>query len=279
MWISKKPYRDYLFKSQILIGLIGCIMLFSGVKSLGYNWFDIGGFNWVLVFCACVFIYRIDWFMHKLAVDKCINLLISGKPIEGSVFYPCLLLLYALVMLTFALPVQLLFHLGTIAVLYHFPASLPFQFRTWRRIPYLKVFLIAYVWAMLGSYYPAALLGLPLDKADIFTHFLCWFVYILAITLPFDIRDIHSDQSQNLWTITRAVGAGYTKLIAVLLLVVFTAIAYFVGAYPLGGLLALLLINVGLVLGVNDQRPVYYFKVLMDGMVVVTALFFASYSH
>lgn len=93
--------------------------------------------------------------------------------------------------------------------------SLPFSGLGLRAIPFLKLFLIAFVWA--GSS-----VGLLLVvHEDLFQHtllFISVFLFVIGITIPFDIRDSVSDE-RELKTIPQVIGINYAKTLSVISLI------------------------------------------------------------
>ena len=81
--------------------------------------------------------------------------------------------------------------LGLISSLYVFP----FYNTGLRKIPYLKIFLIAGSWACLSVFWWRE------PNLDSFILFLIRMTVIIAITLPFDMRDKQIDLDKNLKTI------------------------------------------------------------------------------
>lgn len=93
--------------------------------------------------------------------------------------------------------------------------SLPFSGLGLRAIPFLKLFLIAFVWA--GS---SIGLLLVVHQA-VFQHsllFLSVFLFVIGITIPFDIRDSASDEKE-LKTIPQVIGIKNSKILALLSLI------------------------------------------------------------
>ncbi len=73
--------------------------------------------------------------------------------------------------------------------------------RRLRDIPYLKIFLIAAVWSGATILLPVFQANEPLNQLDVAALITERFLFIFAITLPFDIRDIKADLQQGLKTI------------------------------------------------------------------------------
>ena len=102
--------------------------------------------------------------------------------------------------------------LGFVSVIYGLPIykNESHLFRL-RDLPGLKIFLIAFVWAYVTEGLPALINGEPLYYLALFERFL----FIFAITIPFDIRDVNYDAS-HLATIPQYFGINTAKLIALL---------------------------------------------------------------
>ena len=78
-----------------------------------------------------------------------------------------------------------------------------------RDVPGLKIFLIAFVWAYVTEGLPALINGEPLYFLALFERFL----FIFAITIPFDIRDVNYD-AFHLATIPQYFGINTAKWMA-----------------------------------------------------------------
>ncbi len=70
-----------------------------------------------------------------------------------------------------------------------------------REKPYLKIFLIAFVWSFATILLPLAQSNCKLDTIDIIKMLAERFFFIFAIAIPFDIRDMKSDKQDGLKTI------------------------------------------------------------------------------
>lgn len=159
-----------------------------------------------------------------------------------------------------------LLHLGVISLLYNIPDRFAqTRFRSIRSIPLIKVFLIAYVWAAIGAWYPALLFD-PL-KEKVLVLFLLFFVFILSITLPFDIRDYHSDKKARLLTVPGIIGIHYTKRLAILL-----GIGYGLGlGFFFGKPLAAVIVPTAIILLIlfsSGKRPDWYYTGLLDSLII-----------
>lgn len=157
---------------------------------------------------------------------------------------------------------QLLFLVipGLISVLYAFGKF------SLRNIPFLKIIWISSVWA--------SCIFLPFVDSEYFNQALIFsiltFVYIMALCIPFDIRDLKYDDS-NKKTIPQLLGVKGAKAIAsillfacIILLQVFDKVNWFDVVSILFGLL--------LILFAKQSCKELYFSGLIDGHLVLYGL-------
>ena len=138
-----------------------------------------------------------------------------------------------------------------------------------RDIPFIKIFVIAGVWAfVLGAF--------PLLKThpyrEVLTVFLDKFCFILAITIPFDIRDLAYDASSKK-TLPMLAGVVGAKAIALVALVVSFAINVFAPTNIIS--LSVFYLVAALLIGFSSQkRQELYYTGLIDGLLVVSPVVF-----
>lgn len=122
------------------------------------------------------------------------------------------------VLITFA-PIVLL------TMLYSIPVTVSKKklFRL-REIPYLKIFLIATVWSTSTILLPIVQSENSFSIAHVAVMLVERFLFIFAITIPFDIRDLEADRQANLKTIPmllnsqKALSLSYFSLLAFFLI-------------------------------------------------------------
>ncbi len=90
---------------------------------------------------------------------------------------------------------------------------------SFRNFPFIKIFSIAIAWAGTTVLFPVLDADLPLTS-DIWIEFIQRIALLIAITIPFDIRDITSD-TNDLRTIPQIVGILKSKYIGTILLLIF----------------------------------------------------------
>ena len=118
-----------------------------------------------------------------------------------------------------------LLHLAVLSIFYNVPKEAEGINRfPLRSIPIIKIFLIAYVWASISSFLPSILSGSLVLNTHNTLIFLAHFLFIMAITLPFDIRDFNRDNKESLITIPQLIGVKTTKVLAISSLIGFAII-------------------------------------------------------
>ncbi len=143
-----------------------------------------------------------------------------------------------------------------------------------RDIPCLKIFLIAFTWAMVTDGLPALIHDQKLDFLTLIERFL----FILAITIPFDIRDLRFDNT-NLRTLPQVYGVRKTKWIGVFALLIAELILayryFFEGNLNLWGAVAIYLTYEFSALLVYKSHPKLherYFTLGVEGMTIFMGL-------
>lgn len=171
----------------------------------------------------------------------------------------------------------LLIPVGLISILYTLPL---FGAKRLRDLHLIKIFLIAFVWAYLGV--------LPMIIDEVSNHlirlvFLEKFLFILAITLPFDIRDLGIDGS--LMTIPKVIGsrksyqvAAFALIIGLLTFGLYSSIGH--PPLPIQTIVAVFLayaITAYCIILSRNKSSDYYFSGLLDSTLIIRGLAFASY--
>lgn len=111
-----------------------------------------------------------------------------------------------------------------------------------RRIPGLKLFLISFTWAGVTLYFP--LYAANLQGMDgIWISFVQRFLFVMAITIPFDIRDAQFD-FPDLRTLPQVIGVGTSKAVAVAAIVLFELLEVYRSAVYDATFMASLMISV-----------------------------------
>lgn len=119
-----------------------------------------------------------------------------------------------------------LFPIGLVTVFYSLPVfkNRKTIFRL-REIPGLKIILISAVWSASTILLPIVQSGLDFDSFHVAAMLLERFLFVFAITLPFDIRDMAADRNAGLSTIPLWIGEQRSIYLAFALLILFMCLA------------------------------------------------------
>ncbi|TXE15884.1 hypothetical protein ES692_14780 [Psychroserpens burtonensis] len=110
-----------------------------------------------------------------------------------------------------------------------------------RSIGGLKVYIIAIIWAGVSVFLPLFNNQFKITDDVIITAFQR-FLFVLVLMLPFEIRDLNYD-GLKLATIPQKIGVKQTKLVGMLLLVLFYALNYYKDDLNIRSLLSSLIIS------------------------------------
>tara|TARA_R100000750_G_scaffold32961_3_gene21149 strand:+ start:13401 stop:14198 length:798 start_codon:yes stop_codon:yes gene_type:complete len=151
-----------------------------------------------------------------------------------------------------------------------------------RDIPYLKIFVIAFVWTLVTG-----LLPLVNNIEQINLHYILFlvkqFLFVVAITIPFDIRDMKYDIEKGIKTFPLVVGVKKVIILGVLLLLGFIAIASYeflvfqniTMSLWMAEIITILLVAVLLLLS-KKQQPELFYSFIVEGtslLLAITVLF------
>ncbi|RED42256.1 hypothetical protein DFQ10_109151 [Winogradskyella eximia] len=165
--------------------------------------------------------------------------------------------------------------LGVVTFFYAIPVMLPKRYlfddhKNLRQIGGLKVYVIALVWAFTSVYLPVVNEAVSID-ADVIILGLQRFCYVLVLMLPFEIRDLNYD-SLKLATIPQKIGIKKTKIIGVLLLLLFVLLDYFKDVLKQETLLStviIALLTFVLLMFSNKNQSKYYSAFWVESLPII----------
>jgi len=170
--------------------------------------------------------------------------------------------------------------LAVIGLAYHLPVVWLSGRRKWvnmRQVTGLKLIYIGVTWAISVVLLPVAeakQMGGVVPWPAVTDMFGWVWLFVVAITIPFDIRDIYQDRAYGLRTLPVMIGERNARLLSFVLLLI-QAVWIWTSAYPeeirqaLAGcsLLALLVIALPVF-----RRNEYYYFLLLDGLLLLQFL-------
>lgn len=153
-----------------------------------------------------------------------------------------------------------------------------------RQIPFLKIFLISFVWSVATALLPIIESQKTFNYTHISVILLERFLFIFAITVPFDIRDMSADKSAGLKTlplligekksIVLATGALFLFLLISLIHYYFTHQLFLFLAFAVSCFSTLFFLN-------NDstKRLQLYHYGILDGTILLQGLLVVVFYH
>lgn len=230
-----------------------------------------------LVFCATLFLYAIHRIVGLFKVEpftKTGRYQVISTFKNHIIFYAVIAAiggLYFFWEVSFSVKMALIIP-GILSLAY----VLPFLSgkRRLRDLNFIKIFLVAIVWAWVSVLLPYLELGKPLDSSLIFMALERAF-FVFAITLPFDIRDMEVDAHNDVKTIPARIGARKSKYLAAGLMavsmffVLLNTYMHFYSLWTAFGLLISAFITVFVINYSDRTEEDYFFTGLVDGMMLV----------
>ncbi len=139
-----------------------------------------------------------------------------------------------------------------------------------REVPYLKVHLIGISWSMILFVFP--ILNEELNE-PVLIYSVAHYLYIIAITIPFDIRDLKHDNAQYR-TIPQVLGVVKSKWFAALMLSTFVVLMLLVSPDLLLNVMFYIAVSAQLVLItlMNEKRSDAYCAGLIDGAIALLGI-------
>lgn len=224
------------------------------------------------------------WFRKETLVDEKYTWLRNNIKVFYTVVIFSIIGFFTAIMFAKTEVIVTLLPIGLITIFYSFPIFKSKQklFRL-REISILKIFLISAVWALSTVLLPVIQSERSFDTTNILLMLAERILFVFAITIPFDIRDIESDKNAGLKTIPLLVGEKKAILLALFSLGWFAilCLAHYIKT-PLLYTLPALIISAGttFVFIINDKikKTAYYHYGILDGTMFFQGLMvIASY--
>lgn len=144
-----------------------------------------------------------------------------------------------------------------------------------RKNPWLKLLTLVLVWTMATAVVPILLTGTEHFTRNDLLHILVRFCFMMAICIPFDIRDLEIDKADSVSTLPLLLSENTARWLAFgfMLLYIFLIVPeYIFGMINLKVFIALLLsavLNAMLVLMSNSKRNEYFYVAGIDGTMIL----------
>ncbi len=138
--------------------------------------------------------------------------------------------------------------------------------RNAREIPYLKIHLIAFTWTVVLIVFPL----INEQKEAPWWLIIAHYIYVLAVAIPFDIRDLKHDMPSQK-TIPQVLGVNGAKMMGAFLLLLFAAIMVWNQESLLTNPIFYfaVFIQIYLVVRMNEDRSDFYCAGWIDGAILL----------
>ena len=138
-----------------------------------------------------------------------------------------------------------------------------------RDIPYLKIFLISITWAMFYIIPSQSLLS-----SDVLAIFLEKFLFIFAITIPFDLRDLEIDSTTGLKTLVHLLHPEKALKLSASLIGMSLLVSIYlckIEVYSMTHLIALAISYLTAILLImkSSKRSEFYYLAYLDGTILL----------
>ena len=229
-----------------------------------------------LVLSASLFVYA----MHRIIGFTNIEKVIENRRIQIIRKFDRHIRIYAAIsligLLYFALhmPFHILLYLIPPTLLVGAYITPLYRGMRFRDMPFVKVFLVGFVWSWVCVFIPFQLHGFDAFSWSMSIMAFEKFLFITAITIPFDVRDLAVDGLYNIKTIPSSLGVkksiliSNTMLMLAALMVVLAWSMQFLDSQVALGLLAMYALTVVCVSLAHEKRHDYYFSIILDGTII-----------
>ncbi|HXD94135.1 MAG TPA: UbiA family prenyltransferase [Bacteroidia bacterium] len=269
-----KQFYYFLINSNIYISLAAVLLTVQAQIQLGMQpgWHP----YLFIIFFATMLEYNFHrlitlWFRKETLVDEKYTWLRNNI----TAFY--ILMIFSVIgflgALVFAKTevIVTLLPIGLITIFYSLPIFKSNQklFRL-REISILKIFLISTIWALSTILLPVIQSGSYFDSTNVLLMITERFLFVFAITIPFDIRDIESDKNAGLKTIPLLIGEKKATQLAMFSLVLFTVLClvHYIKtplAYTLPALIISSVTTLFFIVNEEVKKSIYYHYGILDG--------------
>ncbi len=271
MQLMKKLIKFYV-ESNIHVGIAGASFLLISVYGLNIDnvfisplfvFFSILlSYQFIRVFenCTCTY-YSVLSFLKKQPFDIIVLIFVS---LIGTVYFGSLLQLAQILVL---IPAVLLTFWYAIPILNYKGKKVSL-----RNYPKLKLFSIALVWSIVTVLLP---LHSQIFETHVWVQFTQRFILIMALVLPFDIRDIEID-IPDLKTLPQQIGVSKTIGVGVLLLVLYLVLSFL--RFPLNEVIILsdlfvFIISLLFLIKASPKQSKYYTSFWVESIPIFWLIF------
>ena len=147
---------------------------------------------------------------------------------------------------------------------------------TLAEIPFVKTPVLALVWGISTTVIPLIEQNINLSSSFIGLQVLSRTLFVFALCIPFEIRDIVHDKSKNIRTLPVIHGIKDTKIIGVFIVALEIFMHHLMPVISLSSVIALDISSLVALIWIIHRKQttgVYFYKFLVDGTMLVRFIF------
>jgi len=141
---------------------------------------------------------------------------------------------------------------------------------------------LALVWALTTTLIPLVEQNISISSTFVWLQVISRSLFIFALCIPFEIRDMEKDRQSNVRTLPVIYGKNATKAIGIALVIIELITHHFMNSISLPLIVGLDLSSIVamiLILKQNKSNGPYYYKLFVDGTMLVRFLFLMIAIH
>ena len=253
MQILKRTFQFYIFSNIHVALAVTCLVKITLIgEGISENYTPL------FVFFSTVVAYNLIRFFRFSDLPRWIRTWLKGN--RKILYALTITSSIAVLILTFQMQIKALlwlFPFAVFTIFYGLP--LPFKKGSLRNLPGIKIFLISISFAGITVFFPLVQNDF-LINSNVWIIFIQRFVFVVLITLPFDIRDMKNDL-ESLKTIPQKYGVINTKLFGILLAIVFFSMEFLKDQKDSNDIRIVLIVSIISVLFLilaNEKQVKYY---------------------
>ena len=275
----KRLFNDFIF-GNLFIALCAVGMVFSTFLMNGLQ-ICLTPFT-VFITMATYLLYNFHRFSFKLNFYDLKKLKFSArgiiiKPMEKGCYIISSIVMIGSVFLLHQSIFPFLFPLALLTLSY----SIPFikvknnKIRL-SEIPIVKTPVLALVWGLSTTIIPLVEQNISLSSSFIWLQVISRSLFIFALCIPFEIRDLAADKSKNIRTLPVIYGIKTTKIIGMLIVFLEIITHHLMPVISVSSIIALDISSLVALLWIirrDYTTGIYFYKFLVDGTMLVRFVF------
>lgn len=276
------PFIDFILFGNIYVALGTVCLVQSSVIQLQYT--DHLYSYSLLVFFATLFVYNFQRIFYKSSTVNNISSIRRKWILKNKATIKLLTVIgFIGVAATFFLnDYMILFYLSPLLILsllYFLP------FSKLRKNPFFKLLTLAIAWTVVTVLIPILLYNSETVTKNNLLLIFSRFCFMMAICIPFDIRDLEIDKADSISTLPLLIGENIARWLALGFMLAYSFLMipeYTLGIINLKMFLVLLvssLVSGAMVLMSNSKRSEYYYTAGIDGTMVLQGVLLMAVNY